>query len=163
MSLLNTADKVYIGNSVVDKVYLGSNLVWQHSTGVDPAYGTGVYGEPLTFTTSGAPGPYVVTDQRKRVAVVFEELETDPNTNTGYPYRIDFDIEASNGTKLTVDWCDMTPFYQTVVAGVHYGHESEGRVGGYSTTYRFVDFQCDAGGQVTINNITVRRIYEFSS
>lgn len=36
MSLFNTADKVYIGSSVVDKVYLGSNLVWTPSVEEPP-------------------------------------------------------------------------------------------------------------------------------
>lgn len=35
MSLLNTANKVFIGNTAVDRVYLGSNLVWQKEVVVE--------------------------------------------------------------------------------------------------------------------------------
>lgn len=167
MPLLNTADKVYFGSSVVERVYLGSTLVWEPISEIpveDDPYGNGVYGDPLTFTTAGAPGPYVIgSGERKRVAVHLEQLETN-YLNIGEPYRIDFDVTASNNTVFTVDWCDVSPnFSQVVEAGKHYSHESQGRVGGYSSTYRFADFQCDVGGSVTVNNIMIRRIYEFSS
>jgi len=35
MSLLNTANKVFVGNAAVDRVYLGSNLVWQSEAVVE--------------------------------------------------------------------------------------------------------------------------------
>lgn len=161
---LTDATAIYLGETAIVKLYRGDTKVWPAEAGGDPAYGTGVYGDPLTFTTSGAPGPFVITNTRKRIAVVYTELETDPY-NVGYPYRIDFDVTSANGATLRLDWCDMTPYFeQVVVAGNHYGHESVGRVGGYSTTYRFMDFEClEVGASVTIDNITVRRIYEFSS
>lgn len=163
MGRVSDASAIYLGTVAADKIYLGAAEIWAPSSGSDPAYGTGVYGPPLDFTTTGAPGPFVIVDSRKRVSVVYEQLETDPY-NVGYPYRIDFDVIAADGTILHLDWCDMSPtFDQVVVAGQHYGHESVGRVGGYSTTYRFMDFQCDVGGTVTIDNIMVRRIFEFSS
>tara|TARA_Y100001973_G_scaffold33065_1_gene49762 strand:- start:15159 stop:15599 length:441 start_codon:yes stop_codon:yes gene_type:complete len=140
-------------------------MVVPHQAGgepVDPDFGTGVYGPALTFTTAGAPGPYTVTDTRKRVAIVLTELENDAQGN-GQPYRIDFDVTANTeGATVTVDWCDMQPYLQgPAIAGNHYGHESVGRVGGYSTTYRFADF--DVVGTITIDNIMIRRIYEFSA
>lgn len=170
MSLLNTAGKVYFGNAEAEAVYMGTNLVWTSTVEeptdppIDDPYGNGVYGEPLSFTTAGTPGPFVITDARTRLAVTLSELGMDTSTNKGYPYRIDFDVTASNGGVLNVDWCDLAPmFSQAVVAGEHYGHESIGRTGGYTSTYRFVDFQCNVGGSVTVNNIMIRRIYEFSS
>lgn len=163
MGKVSDASSIYLGTVAADKLYLGATEIWAPSSGSDPAYGTGVYGPPLDFTTPGAPGPFIISNSRKRVSVVYAQIED--LSFSPIPYRIDWDVTSANGATLKVDWCDVSPgFQQVVVAGNHYSHESEGRIGGYSTTYRFIDFEClEAGASVTIDNIMVRRIFEFSS
>lgn len=80
--LLNTAGKVYVGNSVADKVYVGSNMVWQNAIPLTPTINLGdnVYGgyaAGVIDTTLGniVPGDASTTGAKYLLVVSPKSLE----------------------------------------------------------------------------------------
>lgn len=118
------------------------------------------FGPPVGFTTPGAPGPFTLTNGSRRIGTILEDLNLELDSgNVGRPYRIDFEVTAATeGASLKVDWCDVNPASEfTNVTPGHYFHESAGRFGGYSATYKFADFVASLG-TVTFTNIVIREI-----
>jgi hypothetical protein len=85
MTLLNEADKIYIGSLAADRVYAGANLVWQAGAPASspPAYRSHA---GLTYaggrTNSVIPAPAGIQNNDQLIAAFFTGTPTSPITTT---------------------------------------------------------------------------------